>query len=888
MAVGKEIKTKGKHGRTARIRNLTNYIMNMRGPLARKGEKVLHSGAQGFVTDNFEDQQAEMIATATQAKRSRDPVIHLVISVKEGETISSEQARRIVDIQLKEFGLEGHQCMWAVHDDTDNIHIHISVNRVNAIDLQVKRANNGFTHEAIHRAIARIETLFGYEPEKRGLYQVQEDGCVKRKEKDLNAPMQPDQRAVAMENKTGEKSAQRVGIEEAGPILKSAKSWKEVHEKLEELGMRYERAGKGAVVWVGDVAVKSSSVERSASIASMQKRLGPFEKLGIKNEYYEHQASESDFNNRWPGSENCLRRLSECHVATATGAANTNVVLSSDARPGGLLTRPMRRKTGTTANDAARANSRRNRESERGEHGSDANGYSKSERLLVGGTSGSLRPGAAMAGESKQVRRAEALKPGTEGWTAFAAARKEHFAAKNADTAILNASVSAQREQLKAEHKAQREELFKGKSWTGRSCELAALRSVIASLQVEAHWNLQDKIKADRLALRTKYKPFPDFESWLTVNEGPAAGDKWRFRDASGDQNDAPGCAGGRYIKPKIGDIHGYAPEISGAHVRYLHAAGSVAFIDTGRRINVVIDDDASILVMLQLGSQKWGSVELFGSDEFKRKALKVACENSVKITNKGLQPELARLRAQRAADAAAAKVAAAKAAADALAKLTAAMEAAKAVSDKAARAVAEKAAQAKPVPVAKAAEPEPAKPDVLTVAQASAALKVAEEHLIEARRYALPKGEGYEADTKAQALIDAAKAKAHALYKDYKDKLANVKDLQSQLEKTPKIQLFQHVDIIKKIKAATLLLDAARAAGIANKAIANRPFDIAAVQKTADLYRRLHSIVTHAEDGVAAAMTELSAALARNALPPRMAETEVSAEHRHGTPKPP
>jgi hypothetical protein len=79
-----------------------------------------------------------------------------------------------------------------------------------------------------------------------------------------------------MEQRTGEKSAERIAIEVGAPIIKAAGSWQELHQALAKDGMRYERVGSGAVLFVNEVGVKASRADREASMGKLEKRLGAF------------------------------------------------------------------------------------------------------------------------------------------------------------------------------------------------------------------------------------------------------------------------------------------------------------------------------------------------------------------------------------------------------------------------------------------------------------------------------------------------------------------------------------------------------------------------------------------------------------------------------------
>ena len=88
---------------------------------------------------------------------------------------------------------------------------------------------------------------------------------------------QPDQVIRDREQRSGEKSAQRIAIEDGAAIIKLATDWQTLHRQLAEKGMRYEKKGSGALLYVGEVAIKPSSVDRAASLPHLQKRLGDYQ-----------------------------------------------------------------------------------------------------------------------------------------------------------------------------------------------------------------------------------------------------------------------------------------------------------------------------------------------------------------------------------------------------------------------------------------------------------------------------------------------------------------------------------------------------------------------------------------------------------------------------------
>jgi hypothetical protein len=89
----------------------------------------------------------------------------------------------------------------------------------------------------------------------------------------------PKPKAVALdfEAESGEKSAQRIAQERGHALIKHAASWSELHRNLAAVGLRFEKKGSGAIIFVGAIPVKASSVDRTFSMGNLCKRLGEFE-----------------------------------------------------------------------------------------------------------------------------------------------------------------------------------------------------------------------------------------------------------------------------------------------------------------------------------------------------------------------------------------------------------------------------------------------------------------------------------------------------------------------------------------------------------------------------------------------------------------------------------
>ena len=274
--VVKKIKNPKKSAtKTARIGGLLDYILNPENQNAN--EKCVYSGSRNFLTDTSKSQKSEMLALSQEAVRSKDTVNHYVMSWQVGEQPSHAQIDEAVSLFLDELGLKDHQTVYGLHADTDNLHLHLIINRVHPDTLKVIKPNKGFDIEAAHKAIARIEHTQGWRREQHGRYQFLKNGELGREPIDTEKQRQPDQVKRDRENRTGEKSAERIAIEDGAAIIKSASDWQTLHRQLAEKGLRYEKKGSGALLFVGEVAIKPSRVDRAASLPHLQKRLGTYE-----------------------------------------------------------------------------------------------------------------------------------------------------------------------------------------------------------------------------------------------------------------------------------------------------------------------------------------------------------------------------------------------------------------------------------------------------------------------------------------------------------------------------------------------------------------------------------------------------------------------------------
>ena len=273
MIIKKLKRTSFKKSKAVMIGGLVDYILA--GHDDRGKDKLSYAGSRNFLTTTVAAQKREMISLAEESIQSKMPVTHWILSWQENEQPTSEQVDEAVSLFLRGMGLAEHQTIYALHKNTGNYHLHIAVNRTHPYTQKVIQPHRGFDINEAHKIIAEIEHRQGWASQMNARYRVNEQGHVV-KNLQQREQIKPKPKAEDFENATGEKSAQRIAQEKGHSVIQNASCWEELHAGLDTVGLRFVRKGSGAVIFVGDTAVKASSVDRNFSLSRLSKRLGEF------------------------------------------------------------------------------------------------------------------------------------------------------------------------------------------------------------------------------------------------------------------------------------------------------------------------------------------------------------------------------------------------------------------------------------------------------------------------------------------------------------------------------------------------------------------------------------------------------------------------------------
>lgn len=268
---------KSKH-KVERVTTLIEYVSNP--GVENVSEKCVLYGAKNFIGDTPDSHILEMSALANDCRRSKDPIVHYVLSWQRGEKPTHAQVHEAAEMFAAGLGMQNHQYVYALHSDTEIDHVHFIVNRVDPITERATEINNGWDIEAAHSILFDIEQKQSWKPTKNAVYRVEGGKKVRgnaRANRGKNDTPALPPNIAKNENLTGEQSALRRAQEIAPGIIENATSWAGLHRGLAAHGMQYKKAGSGAHIFFNDVSLKASSVNRKLSIKTIEKRLGAYQ-----------------------------------------------------------------------------------------------------------------------------------------------------------------------------------------------------------------------------------------------------------------------------------------------------------------------------------------------------------------------------------------------------------------------------------------------------------------------------------------------------------------------------------------------------------------------------------------------------------------------------------
>jgi len=224
-----------------------------------KRERVSQIKVSNCYSDDLTAALIEIQNTQEMNKRARsDRTCHLVLSFPEGERLSLSDLNAIEEQFCDVLGFGGHQRISVVHDDTNNLHVHIAINKIHPKNLTIH--NPYYDYKKVAKLCEQIEQEYGLTQ--------------------INHETQSDKAsrvAQEIETRTGVESLLSWIKRECMNEIKLADNWQDLHQVLKTHGLEIKERGNGFVLVANNgVAVKASSVDRSLSKGNLTQRLGAF------------------------------------------------------------------------------------------------------------------------------------------------------------------------------------------------------------------------------------------------------------------------------------------------------------------------------------------------------------------------------------------------------------------------------------------------------------------------------------------------------------------------------------------------------------------------------------------------------------------------------------
>ena len=229
----------------------------------------------------------EMDMVAVQNTRCNDPVYHAILTWPESERPTPDQIFDSARYCLKRLGMEGHQYVFAIHDDTDNLHCHLTVNRINPVSYKAASLYND--HFTLDRTCRELELKNGWKHDN-GPYMVNGDGAIVRNRRFYKSAPSA---ARQLEHFGDKESLFSYAVDNCREkmdalFLGGNYDWDRVHDILISAGLELRQKGEGLAIY--DVAddeqapIKASDLHPELTLSCQQELIGAFTRASVVRE----------------------------------------------------------------------------------------------------------------------------------------------------------------------------------------------------------------------------------------------------------------------------------------------------------------------------------------------------------------------------------------------------------------------------------------------------------------------------------------------------------------------------------------------------------------------------------------------------------------------------
>ena len=247
----------------SRFGKLVAYLLDPQGKKTRVGEVVITN----CVSTDTTWAVREIAATQRlNARAKSDRTYHLLVSLRAGENPDAQTLRVIEERFCKELGYAEHQRVSVIHHDTDNVHIHVAINKIHPVTLTLHDPIRDYKKRSKLCAILEHELGLAQDNHQRG-----------------------QTRGNDVTPKSGQESFQAWLQRHAQGFL-DATSWEEFHGIADAHGVRLDLRANGFVFTNRRslIHVKASSIDRRLAKTAIEARLGTF----VASEYQQGREAQ--------------------------------------------------------------------------------------------------------------------------------------------------------------------------------------------------------------------------------------------------------------------------------------------------------------------------------------------------------------------------------------------------------------------------------------------------------------------------------------------------------------------------------------------------------------------------------------------------------------------
>lgn len=262
------------------ILRLVEYL-NESKVLSDDNIRVANSWTSNLNTDDIELATQDILAVQSLNNRSKaDKTYHLIISFGVDEKPDEAILKDIEKHIAKSLGYEEHQRIVICHDDTNNFHIHMAINKIHPETFKAITPKSDYK---------RLSAACSYLEEK---YNLKRDNH--RESSEILA-------AKIFQSYNEElNSFHKYAVKELDKKADSFKSWQELHDYMGSKGLGIKQRGNGLVVFSKSndkLMLKASSISKEYSYSKLVNTLGTYQEnknnnITPKNNYVPFKETE--------------------------------------------------------------------------------------------------------------------------------------------------------------------------------------------------------------------------------------------------------------------------------------------------------------------------------------------------------------------------------------------------------------------------------------------------------------------------------------------------------------------------------------------------------------------------------------------------------------------